>query len=159
MRVNDMYVFFWGGIYSNWYMVRFLYKGHSFNNTEQAFMWEKAVLFNDNEIAAKILKTSCPKESKSLGRKVKNFNNTQWDDVKENIMFDVNYEKFTQNNRLCEELLSTDNKILVEASPYDKIWGIGLHWEDDRCLDETNWLGENLLGKVLIKVRETIKNK
>jgi hypothetical protein len=67
--------------------------------------------------------------------------------------------KFGQNSRLKATLLSTENKIIVEASPYDTIWGIGLYHEDDRVLDEKNWKGMNLLGKALMEVREKLRDR
>lgn len=167
-RVTDTHVFFWGGEFSNWYECPFKYKGLSFSNTEQAFMWEKAIFFNDMETAEKILRTPNPKENKALGRRVKNFDVERWMINSFTFMVAVNYAKYSQKNEnnkhfRCEKareiLLSTGDKILVEASPYDKIWGIGLHWNDDDCLDETKWKGMNLLGKALMQVRKMISEE
>lgn len=158
-RVTNTHVYFWGSYLSNWYECRFKYKNLNFYNTEQAFMWEKAVYFGDMKIAEEILRTPNPKENKALGRKVKNFNANEWTKVSFQIMVDVNNEKFTQNRLLKSNLLETGNKILVEASPKDNIWGIGLIWSDDRVLDDFNWIGLNLLGKALMVVRENIKSK
>jgi len=167
-RITDTHVFFWGGEFSNWYECPFKYKGLTFFNTEQAFMWEKALFFNDSETAELILKTPNPKENKSLGRRVKNFNDEQWMINSFILMVAVNLAKYSQKNEnnkyfRCERarklLLSTGDKTIVEASPYDKIWGIGLHWENDDCLDETKWQGMNLLGKALMEVRKQLKEK
>lgn len=155
-RITDTHVFFWGSVFSNWYICEFEYKGHKFYNTEQAFMWEKAIYFNDKEIAELILATPNPKENKKLGRNVRGFDDQKWAMVSYIIMTAVNLEKYLQYPNLKKILLSTDNKMLVEASPYDKIWGIGLSKDDDDCLDETKWLGLNLLGKALMMVRKTI---
>lgn len=155
-RITDKYVFFWGSELSNWYDCKFTHKGIPFKNSEQAFMWEKAKFFNDEETAHKILITPNPSENKALGRKVKGFDADIWSKVSYDIMFAVNFEKFNQNHDLKYILLSTDDKIIVEASPYDKIWGIGLYWDTDDCLDEANWDGLNLLGKALMDVREIL---
>ena len=102
------------------------------------------------------MSATTPKVAKELGRKVKNFDPKIWDSNKLNIVSKGNYLKFTQNKELCGYLISTSNKMLIEASPYDKIWGVGLTASDPRILDTSKWRGENLLGKVLIIVREDI---
>ena len=161
-RITDKYVFFWGSEFSNWYECRLpfiKYKGITFFNSEQAFMWEKAVYFGDMIIAKKIVETPNPKENKGLGRKVKGFDVEKWSEVNFQFMVDVNYAKYSQNPRLKATLLSTGDKIIVEASPYDTIWGIGLHWEDDDVLDESKWKGQNLLGKALMEVRKQLRNE
>ena len=156
-RITDTHVFFWGSDFSNWNDCRFKYKDLHFYNTEQAFMWEKAVFFGDMEKAKKILETPNPATCKALGRKVQGFNAEQWMINSFIFMVAVNYCKFSQNKKLKKILLSTEDKVIVEASPYDKIWGIGLHWKDDDCLDETKWQGMNLLGKALMHVRDELK--
>jgi hypothetical protein len=157
-RITDKYVFFWGSELSNWHNCIFQYKGEVFHNTEQAFMWEKAKFFGDAEIAKEIIKTPNPKENKALGRKIRGFDSERWMIAAFPIMVAVNFAKYHQNPKLLEILQSTGDKIIVEASPYDKIWGIGIHWEDDDCLDETKWKGMNLLGKALVEVRKQLKS-
>lgn len=170
MRTTDTHVFFWGGEFSNWYDCQFKYKGLTFYNSEQAFMWEKAMYFEDKEIAEKILNTPDPKENKKLGRKVKNFNPELWMVVSYPIMVAVNMAKYYQGQKSNETkyfksrraktaLLDTGDKILVEASPYDKIWGIGLGSDNDDCLDEAKWQGMNLLGKALMEVRKSLRDE
>jgi ribA/ribD-fused uncharacterized protein len=159
MRTTDTHVFFWGGEFSNWFASYFKYKDHEFFNSEQAFMWEKAEFFGDSDIAEQILKTSNPKDAKALGRKVRGFDAERWIVDSYIFMVAVNYAKYSQNPRLRDKLLATDDKTLVEASPYDKIWGIGLSEDDDRCLDEHQWQGMNLLGKALIQVRKQLKQE
>jgi ribA/ribD-fused uncharacterized protein len=156
MRTTDTHIFFWGTEFSNWYASGFTYKGRYFNNSEQAFMWEKAEYFGDEEIAERILSTPSPKEAKALGRKVRGFDAEKWLVISYPIMIAVNGTKYLQNPRLKEMLLATGDKILVEASPYDKIWGIGLREDDDRCLDEHQWQGMNLLGKALMQIRQQL---
>ena len=155
-RITDKYVFFWGSEFSNWYECKFRYKNLTFFNSEQAFMWEKAVFFGDMDIAELIMKTPSPNQNKKLGRIVKNFNADVWLSAGYEIMVAVNLAKFSQNLILKDVLLSTEDKIIVEASPYDTIWGIGLYHEDDRVLDEKNWKGMNLLGKALMEVRKKL---
>ena len=152
-RETDTHIYFWGSEFSNWYPCLFIYKGHRFNNSEQAFMWEKAMFFDDDEIAAKLLKETNPKYAKALGRKVRNFDQEMWAVASYPAMIAVNYDKWSSSSHLRELLISTHPKTLVEASPYDKIWGVGLAKDDDRILDKNNWLGMNLLGKALMNVR------
>ena len=159
MRETDTHIFFWGEEFSNWYDCQFVYKGHKFDNSEQAFMWEKAKFFGDDEIAGRILKVSNPSMAKKLGRQVKNFDAEKWLMPGYRFMVDVNEAKFTQNEFLKQKLLSTGTKMLVEASPYDSIWGIGLGEADDAILNENNWKGLNLLGKALMDVREIINEQ
>ena len=157
-RITNTHIYFWGSQLSNWYACEFNYKRKYFYNSEQAYMWEKAIYFNDNEVAEEILKTPDPRIVKKLGRLVKGFDTEVWNAECYDIMVDVCFEKFSQNVDLQLLLISTGDKILVEASPHDKIWGVGLHWKDDKILDEANWDGQNLLGKALMEVRKIIKD-
>jgi len=159
MRETDTHVFFWGGVFSNWHPCIFIYCEERFNNSEQAFMWEKANFFGDEEIGTQILKESNPKYAKALGRKVNGFNVEQWMINGFTFMVAVNYAKFMQNQDLKEKLLDTGDKILVEASPHDKIWGIGMSENNPNCLDESKWQGMNLLGKALMEVRKQINEE
>lgn len=154
------YIFFWKSesIFSQWYSCNFIDLDNTYSSTEQYMMYQKAKLFNDLEIANKILKTNNPRTIKMYGRKVKNFNENIWIKNRENIVYNGNLLKFQQNKYLQKELLKTNNKILVEASPYDKIWGIGMNKNHKDILDKTKWKGLNLLGICLMKVRETINN-
>jgi ribA/ribD-fused uncharacterized protein len=152
------HIYFWGSIFSNFHPIDFIHQNNKFANSEQAFMWRKAIFFKDFEIALKILETTNPQEAKSLGRKVKYYNNDRWNKVREQIMYEVNIDKY-KDEKLQGILLSTKNLIIVESSPVDKIWGVGLSKEDPRILDEKNWNGLNLLGKVLMRVREYYENR
>jgi len=155
-RVTDTHVYFWGSPFSNWYDVSFEYKSHKFYNSEQAFMWEKALYFNDHETAKEILSERDPAICKKLGRKVKGFQANAWMNHSYNFMKAINLAKFGQNPELKDLILSTEGAVLVEASPWDKIWGVGLHYNDDAILDEENWTGMNLLGKALMEVRDIL---
>lgn len=157
-KVTDTHIYFWGDpSLSNFGPTLFEYKGHRFFNSEQAYMWEKALYFNDFDIADQILETKNPRDAKNLGRKVSNYVDEDWSKVRYQLMVDVCLAKYRQDQDKRETLLSTGNRTIVEASPHDKIWGVGWHWTDPEILDESNWKGENLLGKALMEVREVLK--
>lgn len=157
MKITDKYVFFWRGPFSNWFTgAPFKMDGISFVTTEQAFMWQKAMFFNDPATAAKILKTDSPKEAKDLGREVKGYDDAKWNDVRWRMMYHACRAKFEQNQEVRDQLFATGNRILVEASPYDKIWGIGMGEDEPGVEDEANWKGLNLLGEVLTKLRDNL---
>ena len=117
-------------------------------------MYQKAILFNDFEIAKQVLNETDVRKIKALGRKVKGFDNTLWDQHKENFMYNACYAKFSQNDRLKDFLLNTGNYEIVEASPVDNIWGIG--FSSDKAMENIDKWGQNLLGKVLMRVREDL---
>lgn len=150
------YKFFWNGPFSNWHPAHFIYKGHNFANSEQAFMWEKAMFFGDDITAKYMLQTTNPGEVKRLGRQVSGYDDAAWSKVRYKFMLDVCIEKFSQNPNLKTELLNNFN--FVEASPYDKIWGIGMMESDQGIEDPNNWKGLNLLGEVLNEVHKILKN-
>ena len=165
---KDDFVFFWGHrkgkkigktCFSQWYEIEFEVEGHKYNCAEQYMMAQKAWLFKDIEIFGKILDATDPKEIKALGRKVKNFDPKIWNQQKFEIVVKGNLGKFGENPELREFLLSIGNKILVEASPYDKIWGIGMKEGTPGIANPTNWKGENLLGFALMEVRDFFKVK
>jgi len=160
-RKTSTHAYFWNSIYSQWYTTtnQFVENNIKYNNAESYMMYKKALLFNDTEIAQEILKSNHPGTVKRLGRKIKNFDDQKWNDNKLDIVERANYLKFTQNPDLLRMLLADKDLILVEASPQDKIWGIGLHFDDDKVLDENNWNGENLLGKCIMNIRNDILNK
>ena len=119
-------------------------------------MAEKARIFEDNEILEKIMKSDNPKQIKDLGRKVKNFNEVVWSKVRDNIIKNGNLAKFLQNENLKKFLLQTENVVIVEASPYDKIWGIGISVDDKAINNPLHWKGQNLLGFALMEVRDEL---
>ena len=142
---------------SQWYIKDFKENDLVFNCMEKYMMYNKALLFDDKDIANEILNTNQPKAIKELGRKVKNFNDELWDKMKYKIVFTGNYYKFSQNADLRNFLLSTKNKVLVEASPYDKVWGIKMKYDDENIENPFCWKGENLLGFALMEARDEIK--
>ena len=159
MKVTDKHIFFWGEWPSNWFKCHFTVDGNEFFNSEQYFMYVKAITFGDTEVAEEILvKGKNPKVAKALGRKVKNYDDKVWNEKRYQVMVEANMLKYSQSEELKELLLNTelDGKHYVEASPLDKIWGVGLSENDPLIDDEKNWLGTNLLGKTLDEVRERL---
>lgn len=148
--MEKKYKFFWDGEFSNWYPSKFEINGIEFNCGEQYMMYHKALLFGDDEIRVKVLESTSPSEQKKLGRKVKGFDPDKWADYSFNIMVEGLFCKFDQNPKLGEYIKQYKDHIIVEASPYDRIWGIGYH-EDTAMLNIDDW-GENRLGKVLMEV-------
>lgn len=165
MRVTDKHVFFWGEWPSNWYKCYFKVKHegkeYDFFNSEQYFMWMKAITFGDETIALRILlEGKNPKMAKTLGRLVKNYDDKKWNEIRYKVMVDANYYKYSQSKELKELLLNPElkGKHFVEASPLDGIWGIKCG-ETEALDDESNWNGQNLLGKALDEVREMLLNE
>ncbi|MBB4806961.1 ribA/ribD-fused uncharacterized protein [Chryseobacterium defluvii] len=160
------FLFFWGhtakdeitkSCFSQWFTCEFEENGISYKTAEHYMMAGKARLFDDDIICNEILKSNDPDMVKKLGRKVKNFDNQLWDEHKYEIVRKGNLLKFSQNQKLRDFLLSTENKILVEASPYDKVWGIGMLENNPKAENPLEWNGENLLGFALMEVRDELK--
>ncbi len=143
--------------FSQHYLVKIEVDGKTFNCSEQYYMYCKALTFGDTFIAECILNSSSPSEQKQLGKRVKNFNPTVWHTISPQVVESANYAKFTQSEEL--KSLNTYPKVLVEASPYDRIWGVGLSLSDSRIRNELNWRGHNLLGKILMGVRQRISSE
>lgn len=153
-----MYYLFWGGPFSNFYPRDIVIRGTTFNCCEQYFMAAKASLFGDREIALKIMEADHPAKQKRLGREVKGFCPIAWDAVSRDVMFRANWAKYTQHSDLQWQLEQTrDAGPLVEASPHDRIWGIGLAADDPRAMNKSQWLGRNWLGEVLTEIRDGIR--
>lgn len=166
MKITEKHVFFYTEWLSNFAKTSFVWEAFGetqhFFCTEQAFMWAKAKYFGDEEMAEKILKEDHdPMRVKHYGRLVKNYDDKKWSLVRYSYMYEVNFCKYMQDKWLQEKLLDPkfDGKTFVEASPTDKIWGIGLaEGLPDHVLDnESEWPGQNLLGKALTDVREVVK--
>lgn len=156
MRVTDKYVFFCKGVLGNWNRTPMEYDGNRFFSSEQLFMYLKAKLFNDDEIAEQIIHAKASKETKNLGRLVKGFNQSTWDENKESIMYKACEVKAEYTKEFRDTLQQYKDHIFVECNPKDHIWAIGLSEDDDKILDEANWKGENLLGKVLTRLANQI---
>ena len=161
------YLFFWGhqpskdgkiskSCFSQWFDSTFVIDDIAYQTAEHWMMAAKARLFGDDESLAKILEATDPKTAKALGRTVKNFDDDDWKANARRLVTEGNLAKFGQNEELKAFLLATNNLVLVEASPYDRIWGIGLKADDDRANSPMTWLGQNLLGFVLMDAREKL---
>lgn len=166
------YVFFWGhtvpawqtwevtkACLSQWYDCRFQSDGITYYTAEQYMMAQKALLFQDTEIYDEIMAAGHPKQFKKLGRKIRHFDEKIWNEHKYEIVVRGNLEKFSQNQQLRDFLLGTNTRILVEASPCDRIWGIGMSAEDKNIENPAYWKGENLLGFALMEVRDSLLEK
>lgn len=164
MKKTKKHLFFWGGILSNWAEVpggiKIVNEDRTiiFPTSEHLFMWFKASCFFDLESMRKIELAKTPKEAKSIGRKVKNFDEEVWEEHREEFMFKTLRYKAESWPDFKEFVISTP-QTFVEASPYDKIWGIGLDENSPGIDNPDNWLGMNLLGNCLCKLRDYYGNK
>lgn len=154
----DEYTFFWhedeeNGYLNNWYPAKFKEEYFIYDSSEQYIMAEKARFFGDSETYTKILKANSPSECKKLGRKVSNFDEEKWERYREYAVMGACRLKFNQNPMLKAFLLATGDSYIAEASPYDKIWGIGLSKEEAEKIPKEEWPGKNLLGSILMKLR------
>jgi ribA/ribD-fused uncharacterized protein len=152
------FVFFWNGWPSQWHPAAFTIDGVAYSCAEQFMMAEKARLFGDTATLAQILAATSPREHKALGRKVSPFDAPRWDAACREVVYRGNLAKFTQNEDLCALLLATGDRTLVEASPTDRIWGIGLAADDPRAVTPAAWRGKNWLGEALMRVRAEIRS-
>jgi len=154
---TDAFVLFWGGWPSQWHPARFLAGGVEYTCCEQYMMAEKARVFGDADALAEILAADSPRAQKAIGRKVKGFDPAVWDAVCRGIVYAGNLARFSQDAETRQTLLSTGDRTIVEASPTDRIWGIGLAQDDPKALDPAQWRGTNWLGVALMQVRETLR--
>jgi len=150
--MHNIYTFFWRGEFSNWYPCEFQVEDKTYNCVEQYMMSQKALLFNDKESYDRIMSTNDPREQKKIGRHVKGFKDEIWWFESFKVVEEGVFSKFLCNGELAQKLISTKGTILVEASPYDRIWGIG--YSEQEAMENCNDWGENRLGKILTYVRE-----
>lgn len=163
------WLFFWGhtpskdgqvskSCFSQWWDGHpFIHEGIKYATAEHFMMSEKARLFCDDPTLTRILNAKTPAEAKKLGRLVKAFDEEQWLAARWDIVVQGNLAKFSQHADLRTFLLKTDDQVLVEASPYDRIWGIGMLATAPGVEDPRQWKGLNLLGFALMEVREHLK--
>ena len=165
---ESKFLFFWGHqpskdgtitktCFSQWWLSSFKVNGVTYKTAEHWMMAKKAELFNDNEVLDKIIKANSPAEAKKLGRQVKNYDDAIWLENRFEIVKEGNYHKFSQNPDLKAFLLNTDERVIVEASPVDPIWGIGMAGDHKDVLNPAKWKGLNLLGFALMEVRDELK--
>ena len=161
------YLFFWGhqperdggvgkGCLSQWFPAPFTVDGRTFRTSEHWMMWSKAMLFGDSETAEQILDAVHPHAAKELGRAVRGFDEAVWVERRYSIVVAGSVAKFRQNPELGRFLLGTGGRMLVEASPVDRIWGIGLAASDPGAADPSRWRGLNLLGEALMEARDIL---
>lgn len=156
-------LFFWGHtakaehpgpwVLSQWWPAAFEVDGTTYRHAEQFMMAEKARLFGDEETRRDVLSVDHPAEAKKLGRQVRGFDEEVWTSQRSEIVLRASLAKFGQDPALAAYLRSTAPRVLVEASPVDAIWGIGLSAGDDRARRPSEWLGLNLLGFALTEAR------
>lgn len=158
------YVLFWGHtarhgaaigpwLFSQWWPHTFEADGETFGSAEHYMMWRKARLFGDHEMAERIVATTDPRDAKALGREIRGFDGETWAEHRFEIVTDASRHKFGQHDDLRAWLVGTGDRVLVEASPTDRVWGIGLAAADERAADPARWRGLNLLGFALMRAR------
>jgi ribA/ribD-fused uncharacterized protein len=162
------YLFFWGhtpkqkgvvdkSCFSQWFPAAFDVAGDIYVTAEHWMMAEKARLFGNEEVRQRILAAKHPAEAKKLGREVTGFDPQVWNEQKYELVTAGNYYKFSQHSTLKDYLLNTGSRVLVEASPVDAIWGIGLATDHPDSLQPARWPGQNLLGFALMEVRDQLR--
>ena len=169
-KINLKFLFFWGNqkdrngvitssCFSQWFNSPFIVEEITYKTSEHYMMAQKALLFNDQETYSKIILSKSPGQAKDLGREIKNFEQVLWEKRRFEIVVEGNIYKFSQNEELKNFLLNTKERILVEASPVDKIWGIGLTAESENAKNPLLWEGLNLLGFALMETRDILNKK
>lgn len=163
------YHFFWGHtpsasgeigkfVLSQWYFSPFTVEGVVYATAEHWMMAQKALAFNDAEHYQKILSAEDPMTAKKLGRAVRNFSEERWKELRYGLVYQGNLHKFGQHPQLFDYLLSTGQSIIVEASPRDRIWGIGMGKDNPAAQNPHTWRGLNLLGSALMEVRDVFRD-
>jgi len=165
---ESKFLFFWGHqpnkdgkitktCFSQWWLSSFKVDKITYKTAEHWMMAKKAELFKDEEVLSKIIKANSPAEAKKLGREVRNYDDKIWLKNRYEIVKQGNYHKFSQNADLKTFLLNTKERVLVEASPVDQIWGIGMASDHKDVLNPEKWRGLNLLGFALMEVRDELR--
>jgi ribA/ribD-fused uncharacterized protein len=144
------------GCLSQWWPAPFTVDGNTFATAEHYMMWRKATMFGDPETAGEILAAGTPEEAKALGRRARNFDQATWEAARYEIVVAAGTHKFGQHDDLRAFLHGTGDHVLVEASPRDRVWGIGLGRNNPAAHDPTRWRGLNLLGFALCDVRDVL---
>ncbi|MBF4999201.1 NADAR family protein [Nocardia sp. BSTN01] len=166
--VQVQYLPFWGhqpqrdgaigaGCLSQWWPAEFVVGELTFRTAEHYMMWRKATLFGDTATAEQVVAAEHPREAKTLGRRVAGIDEKVWEAERYAIVVAASTAKFGQHEHLREFLVRTSDRVLVEASPVDRIWGIGLAADDPRAEDPARWQGLNLLGFALMDARDAVR--
>lgn len=163
MANSEKFSLFWNGPFSQWTYSPFVVDSIAYNCAEQFMMAQKARTFGDNEALMAIMATEDPALQKQLGREVKGYSDEVWQAIQDNgrplcwnVVFVGSAAKYEQNAELRDELLATAGTTIVEASPVDRVWGIGWHESDPEALDRSKWRGDNWLGEVLTELRDRL---
>lgn len=158
---DDRFVFFWHAPTwsAQWTMVPFVMDGVVYVGPEQWMMASKARLFGDHATFARIMTSASAREHKKLGREVRNFDAQVWEAAMVDIVTKGNFAKFSQHPAFARRLLATKEKLLVEASPLDSIWGVGMAASHKDIRSPEKWLGTNFLGKALMNVRTMLREQ
>jgi ribA/ribD-fused uncharacterized protein len=166
--LSPSFLFFWGhtpnvsgavdaACLSQWFPASFVIEGITYSTAEHFMMAEKARVFGDAEMRRAAIAATSPAEAKAIGRSVRNYDDAIWSRERAMLVARGNEAKFGQNESLKSFLLSTKEKVLVEASPRDRIWGIGMGKNNPDALVPERWRGENLLGFALMAARDVIR--
>lgn len=153
---DENVILFWGGVFSNWFPSDIVLEGVEYDGVEQYMMAEKARRFGDDEILEKIMATPNPREQKALGRQVRGFDADIWLEECCDLVYPAIRAKFEQNPDLLGWLEKSGNRLIAEASPVDRIWGIGLAPDNPLARDPKNWEGKNFLGKLIMQARDEL---
>ncbi|MDF2191057.1 NADAR family protein [Paraflavitalea sp. CAU 1676] len=161
------YFYFWGhtpkqagtvdkSCLSQWFPASFEVDGVTYLTAEHWMMAHKALLFGDREAFEEVISCIKPAVAKEIGRKVRNFDDATWKEKRYAIVVEGSYHKFSQHEELRQFLLYTGQKIIVEASPRDRIWGIGMGQNNPDAMNPFKWRGGNLLGFALMEARDRL---
>ena len=161
-KAMDSYLLFYrekarDGFYSNFYPAQFDYAGKHYTSSEQYMMAQKAIMMNDLDAYAEIMAAKTPMAAKELGRKVRNYDEELWSSVRFQVVRRGVRAKFQQNRDFRAHLLDTGNRVLVEASPTDALWGVKMSADNPDIANPRLWKGQNQLGQVLMRVRADLR--
>jgi ribA/ribD-fused uncharacterized protein len=143
--------------FSQWWPASFKVDGQTFGSAEHYMMWRKACLFDDRQRAGEILHAKSPAQAKAIGREVSGFDDETWTQHRWEIVVAGSVAKFGSDPALRDYLLGTGRRVLAEASPVDRVWGIGLAADSDNAEKPQQWRGLNLLGFALMEARQRLK--
>ncbi|MGW1751135.1 NADAR family protein [Streptomyces sp. NPDC002092] len=168
--VRVKYLHFWGhraradgqagpSCLSQWWPSPFTVDGVAYATAEHWMMAAKARLFDDAEAEQRVLAAEHPSQAKKAGRLVRGFDEAIWERERFGIVVEGSVHKFAAHADLREFLVNTGDRVLVEASPVDRVWGIGLAADDEAATDPDRWRGPNLLGFALMEARERLREE
>ena len=155
-NTSEKFTPFYGGVFSQWYPSPMVIDGVKYSCAEQYMMAQKARLFGDDPALRAIMSTDDPAQQKRLGKLVRGFDVRIWEAVARDVVMRASIAKFASDPKLRARLLLTEGTVLVEASPTDVIWGVGLAEDDPRVHNRVRWRGRNWLGQVLTDLRDDL---